>query len=292
MEINLKLATQLHQLAQGENLSFNVFSKKAQNIIKQLITDGVLSDNKIIRRKKVVFCTNTDKLEKYLVAKYEIYGLQKYIDALQNTNSTKSDMVNVSGNAKLQTNTSLEGFLLKAYENISGKIDNENINLKTTNGTSLHINNWQNFEIDDTATIVVVENSENFKLIHKQKYLFSNIKPVFLLRFANSTAISKWITQTNNNYLHFGDFDLKGVHIYITEFKQKINKPNKCKFYIPDNIEILFANEKIGSSERYFKQKQNLKNFDFSLHSEVEDLIDMIEKYKKGLDQEYFIDNR
>jgi len=292
MEINLKLAIQLQKLAEGENLSFNVFRGKSQNIIKQLITDGLLSDNKIVRRKKVVFCLNSNKLEKHLIAKYEIYGLQNYIEVLQNTNSTKSDMVNVSGNAKLQTNTSLDGFLLKTYENISGKINNENINLKTTNGTSLHINSWQDFEIDDTATIVVVENSENFKLIHKQKDLFSNIKPVFLLRFANSTAISKWITQTNNNYLHFGDFDLKGVHIYITEFKQKINKSNKCKFYIPDNIGILFANEKIGSSERYLEQKQNLKNFDFTTHLEVVDLINIIEKYKKGLDQEYFIDNR
>ncbi len=290
MEINLKLAKQIQKLAEGESFSFNVFSKKNQSVIKQLIADGLLSDNKIVRRKKVVFCPNSYKLEKYLVAKYEIYGLQDYIDVLQNPESTKSDMVSVSGDAKLQTNTSLDGFLLKTYENISGKINNENINLKTKNGTSLHINNWQNFEIDDTVIIVVVENSENFKLIHKQKDLFSNIKPVFLLRFANSTAISKWIKQSKNNYLHFGDFDLKGVHIYITEFKQKINNPLQCKFYIPENIENLIYDK--GNSKRYNEQKQNLKNFDFSVHSEIINLVNIIRKHKKGLDQEYLITNR
>ncbi|MEA3452495.1 MAG: hypothetical protein U9Q83_11435 [Bacteroidota bacterium] len=290
MEINLKLATQLQQLSEGESLTFKSFSAKNLIFIKQLINDGLLYDNKIVRRKKVVSCPNADKLEKHLFAKYEIYGLKNYINVLQNPNSTKSDMVNVSGDEKLRTNTSLDGFLLKAYENINGKINNETINLKTTNGTSLHINNWQSFEIDDIATIVVVENSENFKLIHKQKDLFSNIKPVFLLRFANSTAISKWITQTKNNYLHFGDFDLKGVHIYITEFKQRINNSLRCKYYIPDNIEKLIYDN--GNSKRYYEQKQNLKNFNFSAHSEIINLINIIEKHKKGLDQEYLITNR
>jgi len=290
MEINLKLATQLQQLSKGESLTFKSFSAKNLIFIKQLINDGLLYDNKIVRRKKVVYCPSTDKLEKHLVAKYEIYGLQNYIDVLQNPNSTKSEMVNVSGDAKLQTNTSLDGFLLKAYENISGKINNETINLKTTDGTSLHINNWQSFEIEDIATIIVVENSENFKLIHKQKDLFNNIKPVFLLRYANSSAISKWITQTKNNYLHFGDFDLKGIHIYITEFKQKINKPLRCKYFIPDNIEKLIYNN--GNSKRYYEQKQNLKNFNFSAHPEIINLINIIEKHKKGLDQEYLIKNR
>lgn len=290
MEINLRLATQLQQLSEGKSLTFKSFSAKNLIFIKQLINDGLLSDNKIVRRKKVVYCPSTDKLEQHLVAKFEIYSLKNYINVLQNPNSTKSDMVNVSGDAKLQTNTSLDGFLLKAYETISGKINSETINLKTSDGTSLHINNWQNFEIDDIATIVVVENSENFKLIHKQKDLFSNIKPVFLLRFANSTAISKWITQSKNNYLHFGDFDLKGIHIYITEFKQKINNPLRCKYYIPGNIEKLIYDN--GNSKRYYEQKQNLKNFNFSAHSEIINLINIIEKHKKGLDQEYLIMNR
>ncbi len=290
MEINLKLAKQIQKLKQGESLSFNIFSKKGLNIIKQLIDDGLLSDNKIIRKKKVVFCQSAERLEKYLNAKYEIYSLKNYINVLQNKDSTKAEMVNVSGDSKLKTNRSLDGFLLKTYENINGKINNKNINLRTTNGISLHINNWQNFEINDNATIVVIENSENFKLIHKQKDLFHNIKPIFLLRFSNSIAISKWIKQTKNNYLHFGDFDLKGVHIYITEFKQKINNPLRCNFYVPDNIEKLIYNR--GNSKRYNEQKQNLKNFDFSAHPEIIKLVNIIQKHKKGLDQEYLITRR
>ena len=85
-------------------------------------------------------------------------------------------------------------------------------------------------------------------------------------------------------------FDLKGIHLYITEFKQKINNPLRCKFYIPVNIEKLIYDK--GNSKRYNEQKQNLKNFDFSVHSEIINLVNIIEKHKKGLDQEYLITNR
>ncbi len=283
MKINKKLAVQLQKLAEGEDFSYSAFSEKNKKIIKELIEDGLLSDNKIIRRRKVVFCKKPEKLEQHLRLKYEIYGLQNYIKVLLDPNSTKAEMVSVSGDSKLKYSKSLEGFLIKTYKDINGKINNEKINLKTATGTSIHINDWQNFQIDSSATIVVVENSENFRQIHKQKKLFKNINPIFILRFANSTAISKWIKQMDNNYLHFGDFDLKGIHIYITEFKQKIDNPLRCNFLIPENIENII---KKGSSERYYNQEQNLKNFDFSIHKEIFDLVKIIRTHKKGSDQE------
>lgn len=291
MKISLKFAEQLKQLSIGETFSINAFSGKNQKIIKQLITDGVLFDNKIIRRKKVIYCPDAEKLEKHIIANFEINtNLDEYIAVLQNENSTKSDMVNVSGSAKLKKTTSLDGFLIKTYQDIKGKIDNKEFNLKTIHGTSIHISDWENFTIENSATIVVVENSDNFKFIHQQKDLFESIKPIFVLRFANSKAISEWINTIENNYLHYGDFDLKGIHIYLTEFKEKIQEKRRCSFFIPDNIENIL--NKKGSSNRYYDQIENLKNFDFTAHKEIMTLVDIIEKHKKGLDQEFLIANR
>lgn len=288
MKINLGLARKLQDLSKNKTLSVNIFSTKEFVIIEQLLNDRVLFDDKIIRRRKVIYCKNKERLQEYLKAKFSINSsLTDYINVLQDKNSSKSDMVRVSGDAKLKKSTSLDGFLLKAYDDITATINKQSINLKNVNEVSLHINDWRNFQVDDTATIVVVENSENFKLIHKQKRLFKGLKPIFLFRFANSTAISTWIGQVKNDYLHFGDFDLKGIHIYITEFKQKINNPSRCRYYIPDGIENMI---KKGNPERYYKQKQNLKNFDFSLHTEISNLVNIINNHKKGLDQEFLID--
>ena len=47
-----------------------------------------------------------------------------------------------------------------------------------------------------------------------------------------------------------------------------------------------------GNSKRYYDQKENLKNYDFAKHKEIINLVNIIEKHKKGLDQEYLITNK
>jgi hypothetical protein len=87
-----------------------------------------------------------------------------------------------------------------------------------------------------------------------------------------------------NDYLHFGDFDFAGIVIYLHEFKKHLDK--KATFFIPNNIDLLIKN--LGSKTRYNEQKPN---FDMSTISEnnLLELIETINRYKKGLDQEIFI---
>ena len=94
----------------------------------------------------------------------------------------------------------------------------------------------------------------------------------------------KWLQSIPNNYLHFGDFDLAGIGIYLHEYKLKLS--NKSSFFIPENIEYLLRT--YGNKLRYDYQKTN---FDISLIEEKEllQLIQLIHQHKKGLDQEVLI---
>ena len=87
-----------------------------------------------------------------------------------------------------------------------------------------------------------------------------------------------------NNYLHFGDFDMAGIGIYLNEYKKYF--PDKSRFFIPEGLEELIKNS--GSRTRYNTQKVN---FNISMIDEVEiiSLINLLHKYKKGLDQERLI---
>ena len=87
-----------------------------------------------------------------------------------------------------------------------------------------------------------------------------------------------------NHYLHFGDFDIAGIGIYINEFKKYLK--TKASFFIPENIEDMIA--KFGNKSRYNLQKIN---FDITTINEpkVETLLQLIHQNKKGLDQEIFI---
>src|SRR5690625_4061911 len=69
-----------------------------------------------------------------------------------------------------------------------------------------------------------MENARNFSQIHKQRYLFEEINPLFVSRYPQNQNqdFIRWIQQIPNTYLHFGDFDLAGISIYINEYKKHL----------------------------------------------------------------------
>ncbi len=87
-----------------------------------------------------------------------------------------------------------------------------------------------------------------------------------------------------NNYLHFGDFDFAGIGIYLNEYKKHLLE--KASLFIPRNIK---NDLKKGNRERYDKQTKNFE-VDKIKEPEIRELVELIQKEKKGLDQEYYLE--
>ena len=119
------------------------------------------------------------------------------------------------------------------------------------------------------------------------KYLFEDINPLFVSRYPQNQNkdFIKWMNSIPNSYLHFGDFDIAGIGIYLNEYKKHLS--GKSIFFIPENIKS--ALRKNGNRERFDNQKINFR-IDSIQESKVLDLIELIKKEKKGLDQEYYIE--
>jgi len=179
-----------------------------------------------------------------------------------------------------------KGFLVNSYSPIKGKLNGQDFIVNPAIGSFIFISDFENFEIDDDITIVGVENSKNFSLIHKQSYLFENIRPLFISRYPQNQNkdVIKWLSSIPNNYLHFGDLDIAGIGIYLNEYKKHLH--DKASFFIPESIEVNL--NKNGNRERYNNQKVNF-NINEIKETELLKLIDIINNQKKGLDQEYYI---
>lgn len=160
------------------------------------------------------------------------------------------------------------------YENIliNGSIFKGNLHF--------HIR-YENFIPADDATVVGIENSESFRYVEKQKHLFPDIKPLFVCRYPSSGDLIKWLKSIDNEYIHFGDFDFAGIGIYLNEYKRYLN--DKSRFYIPHNIEAML--ESYGNKDRYDQQRINFNVKEISDENLLQ-LISLLHKYKKGLDQE------
>jgi len=253
-----------------------------------MLDNGILKKQIQGRNKALIYCLERQPMNDFLQNHYGISDLQNYINILQNNDLTRADAVTVSSDSKLKKVRTFKGFLVNCYNPIQAQINGKSISLNPTKGTFQFIYDFESFTIPQNITVVGIENPENFRHIEKQKYLFENITPLFISRYPQNQSkdLLKWLQAIPNNYLHFGDFDFAGIGIYLNEYKKYLG--DKVQFFIPKKIEYLFEN--YGNKKLYNNQKIN-----FDLKSINEEnlikLIEIIHKYKNGLEQEVFINN-
>lgn len=279
-KLNLSTAEKLLQLRNGERLQA---SKLLQAIFQELLAENILY--KTGKTRGLLLLVNSGQFDLYLQNRYAIADLNEYVTLLRQENYSRSDLVRVSTDSKLSAIRSFKGFLVNCYEPVDVMLNHSKTILQPLPGLFHFIYDYENFIPDSQCTIVGVENPENFRYIEKQKKIFQHLKPLFISRYPQGqhADIIRWLKMIPNPYLHFGDFDLAGINIYQNEFKKYI--PEKSTFFIPDHMEELIRI--YGNPSRYDDQKLHLDKAGI-LEEEVVELIRIIHKHKKGLDQEIF----
>ena len=281
IKIPLHIAEKLLLLQQGEIISA---SSAKHAVINEFVDENIIQ--RTGRVQKSLSVLNNDRLKIYLQNKFGINDLEKYIETLKLTDFKRTDLTEVSSNSKLKKVRTFKGFLVNSYLPIQARINGNSIFINPEVGTFTFISDFESFEIPDDITIVGIENPENFRYIEKQKYLFENIKPLFICRYPQNQHkdLIKWLQTIPNPYLHFGDLDFAGIGIYLNEFKKHLG--NRATFFIPSNAEELL--ERYGNRELYDNQKSNFCREEIE-EIKLNQLITMIHEYKRGLEQEVFI---
>lgn len=281
MKLPLRIAKVLLELSDGTILPGSA-AKHA--VIEDLIQENILFRTGKIR--KTVGLANQEKLDLYINTRFSIKDLQTYVAALEESDTSRASLVNVTGDSKLKSVRTFKGFLVNCFTPISATLNAEEILIQPVEGIFHFIYDFEDFIPASDVTIVGVENSENFRRLKEQAYLFEDIRPLFISRYPQNQNkdFVKWMRSIPNNYLHFGDFDLAGIGIYLHEYKKYI--PEKSRFFIPKGFEELLKIS--GSRERYNLQKMNF-NINSIEEKDLLVLIDLLHKYKKGLDQESLI---
>jgi hypothetical protein len=285
MKIPLSFAKKLLKVFDGETLRSEFTSSLLSiNYFNRFIDEGILKA-KPHRNTQLIY-GNTENIINFLKKEYGITDLEKYIETLENEDADKSHAAEFASDTKVLNKRSFEGFFIRTYDNFNGIINGQKIVLNPPKGSWIYIVDYKNFTIENDITIIGIENPETFRYIENYKYLFSTIKPLFLLRFNNNLYI-EWLQSIENKYLHFGDFDLSALAIYIHEFRNKLGE-NRCSFFIPKNIEQLIM--KSENRDLYLKQlnDKRVKNIKFENYPEISELALLIKKHQTTLEQEFF----
>ena len=274
----MAISASIQALISGEQVAGSKLSSK---LLDELMAEGLLS---VVTHgsRKSYRARDVEALKRYLIDKDESYRMLEVSSFV-----SRASLAAETGNSKLMTVRSCPGFPVNSYEPISCSLCDKDFVVNPHEGSFVFIDNWQHFSIPQDIVVVGIENMENFRRIRQQKKLFEsvlgNMPLLFVSRYPQSTDLRNWLMGIPNRYVHFGDFDLAGIHIFVTEFHKYLG--DRASFLIPSDIEQRLTQ---GSATRYniqYNKFHTLRCTDTKLQS----LIELIMNYHKCYDQEGYI---
>lgn len=276
-------------LRQGEAVPFSRFPV---DWTEEMLSEGGVTS--IVRgSRKSLKVISRAAFDVYLRSK----GLQP--DKLEETVSvlsgadSRAQQVQLLGDSKAVAVRSCPGFPVNVIAPMSVRLGERKLLLCPCPGSFLYISDFLNFRIPSNAIVVGVENMENFRLPELQtavwdqildQYGGDGVPPLLLVsRYPQSRDLVAWLQEIPNQYVHFGDFDLAGIHIFLTEFYRHLGE--RSAFFVPDDIEARLAR---GSRERYSAQFARFGKMDVP-DTRMKPLLQLIHRCQMGYDQEGYI---
>ncbi len=282
MKISKTLINTLQQLIDGESIAYSTLRK---DFAETLLAEGLLTVQTHGSRR-TFRAIDTIALKNFIQIHYE--ELRTLGDNDLKSYATRSEQAAETGNSKLVMVRSCPGFPVNSYEPITCSLSGNEFVINPPESSFVFIDNWQQFAIPERVIVVGIENMENFRMIRHQRKMFESVLGdvplLFVSRYPQSKDLRNWLMGIPNKYVHFGDFDLAGIHIFLTEFYKYLG--NRSEFLVPSDIEQRLAK---GSPVRYNKQHGKY----CALRTDIQYLqllIDLINKYHRGYDQEGYID--
>ena len=266
------VSASIQALIAGEQVAGSKLNSKLRD---ELLTEGMLLVTSRGSRKSYR-ARDTEALRRFLIDKDENYRMLEV-----NASDSRASMAAETGNSKLVMVRSIECLL-----------DGKPFVVNPQEGSFLFVSDWEKFAIPEDVVVMGIENMENFRMIREQKAFFEEYlqahklsdKVLFVSRYPQSTDLRRWLCAISNHYLHFGDFDLAGIHIFLFDFQQYLGK-ERSSFLIPGDIE---SRLKSGSRKRYDEQYCRFKDIKSDV-CELQQLIDLIHRERKAYDQEGYI---
>jgi len=280
MNLSPSNLTPLKTLLQTKTINEGKFKNK--EFLEELVLNGAVEIIRKTPKRKVIHLLKEENIFNFLKNnKYAINSLEElnnYIEEMSKSNVSRATIQKNQGNTKRKKSPSLKGLYISAPYKVELQLDEERVTIIPQNGMGYFFFYTQKVILDRDTIIVGVENyqvvwfAQKYAQFFEKKTLFVMINPFML----------KWLEDKENEYIHFGDYDLAGINIYQNKVVPRLQKSVQYSMFIPHNIEKLIKEK--GDIALYEKQIRYKNMFIFD--KDVKKLRDTVVKYKKSLEQE------
>lgn len=286
MKKTVALMDKLLRLAHGEalpasSLKGEWFERMAAEGILVAIVHG---SHKSLRAR------DERSFREFLAGQYELRNLEACRDLLAQGGADRATQVNLTGDSKFVSRRTFCGFLVHSFQPIPAMLNGTPMTILPQDGSFVFVYDYRDFVIPEDVVVIGIENPENFRHVAAQKRLFESAVPdgarmLFVSRYPQGQTkdLVHWLQSIPNRYVHWGDLDLAGIHIYLSEFYKHLGK--RASLLIPADYESRIA---WGSRERYEKQFARFGKLECG-DPRIKEVLDCIHRHHRGYDQEGYI---
>ena len=276
---SVSIAKKISRMLDGEALASSALPQWMADELKQEGLLGVTANGS----RKVYRTIDADACVRYVKNRYTGGAdVAQWIALAEREGGDRGMLVRGVGDSKAIRLRTFHGFLVNCCEPIEATMGECGFALSPVEGTAVFIQCPEKFRVPADVVIVGVENGENFSHIRRQRHLFAADKVLFVSRYPQSADLRDWLMGIPNPYIHFGDFDLAGIQIYLSEFYSRLG--DRASFFIPDDIEERLRN---GNSALYDRQYARYKDMVVT-DCRLLPLVQKIHLYRKVYEQEGF----
>ena len=180
---------------------------------------------------------------------------------------------------------SFNGLMISVFDKLEVIYNEKKQYFYPLEGSGLFVHYTSKLQLDDDVIVVGVENPQVVWYINKYKHLFNKEKKYLFLCISEykTTYQYKWLESFCGEYIHFGDFDLAGINIYLNAIVPKLKKAKSHSFLIPDNIYEIIKEKNYMVD--YSNQTRYL-NITSKKDKDLQKLIEFIKNNKITIEQE------
>jgi hypothetical protein len=213
-----------------------------------------------------------------------IEDLDYFIEQNENPKSRDEIADNYSHTKRVESK-SFNGLMINVLDKLEVTCNDKKQYFYAMEGMGLFIHYTTKLKLDDDVIVVGVENPQVVWYINKYKHLFNKEKKYIFLCISEykTTYQYKWLEFFMGEYLHFGDFDLAGINIYLNTIVPKLKNCKAHSYLIPDDI---YGKIKKRNYQKDYSNQTRYLNIESKFEPKLQELISFIKDTKSTFEQE------
>ena len=226
MKINRKDFLNIKTLLEDETITEGKFSNK--DIVARLKQNGSVVDGKKTPKVRYINLSKKENiflfLHNYGYNISSIYDIDRYIEEIFDAKTSRATSQKWHDDTKAVNSPSQKGLYISSLKEIDIKLDGKTITILPNDGLGYFLFHTKKVEVFKETIIVGVENYQVIWFNQKFQKFFENKKMLFVVI---NPFMLEWIESLENEYVHFGDYDLAGINIYLSKIILRLKKSKK-----------------------------------------------------------------